>query len=145
MDREIERNYHVRRFVDNKHMLVFVHYVHRYILRLRPQRLQLRDRAINRISSSDIMRDLKKKEETAQSTAFNRRNALGTKKKKNCPRSVPSFTLSTTRPLTETKPDRMLDWTRALLTPRIREEIQESSLSLPDLAASTVSCSLTPA
>ena len=55
------------------------------------------------------------------------------------------FTLSTTRPLTWTSPDLILDWTRALLMPLMREEIQLSSLTFPDpILLSTASSNRTP-
>ena len=51
--------------------------------------------------------------------------------------------VSTTWPLTLTSPNRILDWTRALLIPLTREEIHESSLTLPE-SIGTVSLNLTP-
>lgn len=54
------------------------------------------------------------------------------------------LTLSIVRPLTVTRPERMLDWIRARLTPRIREEIHESILVFPE-PTSTLSSNRTPA
>jgi len=55
------------------------------------------------------------------------------------------ITLSTTRPLTWTSPDLILDWTLALRMPLMREEIQLSSLSFPDpILLSTASSNRTP-
>lgn len=71
-------------------------------------------------------------------------NKLGIKKLERKRITKSKKTLSTIRPLTVTSPRRILDCTRALLTPCTREEIQESRRIFP-FTASTVSSILRPA
>lgn len=163
-------NYHIWRLINNQQMVVLILNVQRNVLRFSPQGLQLRYCTFDLISCSNRIRNLVPEIQRLTPT-YQMQNAKSriwklhtnlieaiqlTRSKSQMLSSwlnrftreeesrAIQLTLSMILSFTATRPQRMLDWTRALLIPRILEEIHESNLDLLGGGKSTASSNWTP-